>query len=365
MAKRGILEHPKTIELAELLDIPECYAVGVLECLWHHVARYFPHGEVTSLKPSILARSIRYPGDGQALWNALLQTGFLDEQPDGAVLVHDWSEHADNSVHQLLKKREEPFADGHAPFTRARVREMNRAEEDADRSQTVHEPFTNRSRLPEPKPKPEPEPSNAHARDGAVRARAEAPTPQQEAAELLHAGRNILYRFTGAELTGRQREDALCQIAAHLENGRAIDLDLLERAVGLAETGWRENGDGKRRGVGWVLNALRDLLLEVDGGGDAVRVPQEDEDERQARRRELIRAGLDDDDGRFNEVTAAWGARLLDFGYSEPAAEAELRRLLLDVRDNVKAIKGARNGKSTGRAGRPDAANAQPADPRG
>jgi len=172
MAKRGILEHPKTIELAALLDLPECYAVGILECLWHHVARYFPCGEITGLKPSILARSIRYPGEPQALWEALQATGFL-ETLDGRTFVHDWSEHADNSVHQLLKKRGELFADGHEPFTRAQVR-------NAGRSQTVCERFTNGSRLPEPKPKPEPEPEPEPTRRAQGCARAQRRTRARE-----------------------------------------------------------------------------------------------------------------------------------------------------------------------------------------
>jgi hypothetical protein len=67
----------------------------------------------------------------------------------GRLLVHDWSEHADNAVHQLLKKRGERFADRSEPFNRNGARGGNR-------SQTVCEPFTtgsgsdtNRSRLPE------------------------------------------------------------------------------------------------------------------------------------------------------------------------------------------------------------------------
>lgn len=147
MAKRGIDEHPKVIEFAELLGIPVCYAVGPLELFWHWVARYRPNGDISGIKPSAIAHAIRFPGKGEDLMNALLESGLVDRE---TYLVHDWSEHADNSVHQLLKKRGENFADGCEPFTRNRRRELSG-------SQTVHEPFTNGSCLPEPEPEPEPE----------------------------------------------------------------------------------------------------------------------------------------------------------------------------------------------------------------
>ena len=71
MAKRGILEHEKTLELADYLGIPEIYVVGVLEVFWQWVARYHHDGDVTGTKPAVLARAIRYPGDPLQLSPAL------------------------------------------------------------------------------------------------------------------------------------------------------------------------------------------------------------------------------------------------------------------------------------------------------
>jgi hypothetical protein len=159
MAKRGVLEHPKTIELAAALDIPELYALGVLEGFWQWVARYHPRGDVTGTNPRVLARSIRYPADPAVFWQAMLDCGFIEVRGDGSTIVHDWSEHADNSVQQLLKKRGEVFADGHEPFTRNRGRVVNGSQSDDVGSQTIHKPFVNsHARVPEPEPIPEPEP---------------------------------------------------------------------------------------------------------------------------------------------------------------------------------------------------------------
>jgi hypothetical protein len=91
MAKRGINEHPKTIEFAEQLDIPVCYAVGPLELFWHWVAKYRPDGDITGVKATSIAHAIRFPGSSQKLWDALLAAGLIDEV-DSRFIVHDWSE---------------------------------------------------------------------------------------------------------------------------------------------------------------------------------------------------------------------------------------------------------------------------------
>lgn len=156
MAKRGVGDHPKTLELAEQLGIPVCYAVGVLELFWHWVAKQKPHGDLTEVKPAAIAHGIRFPGTGIELVDALVVAGFIDRTGD-RVMVHDWSEHADNAVHAYLKKRKERFADGRAPFSRNRPVEEREVE--------VHEPFVNPSQpvhalrertrpVPEPVPVP-------------------------------------------------------------------------------------------------------------------------------------------------------------------------------------------------------------------
>lgn len=168
------------MDLAERLGIPECFAVGVLECFWHWVAKERPDGDVSGVRPGFLARAMRYPGDAQAMWESLVGARWIDVLPDGRAIVHDWSEHADNAVHQLLKKRGQAFADGHGPFERLKVRggkdEPSQVSESRpgapvietaqrefmNRSQTVHEPFTNGLCLPVPLPVPEPVPEKKH-----------------------------------------------------------------------------------------------------------------------------------------------------------------------------------------------------------
>lgn len=152
MAKRGVLEHPKTLDLACTLGIMDCFALGILEAFWHHVGKYHEDGDMTGAKPAMVARSIRYTGDAQQLWDALIDAGFLDVLPDGRTLVHGWSEHADDAVHTRLYRSVTPFADGAKPKARSiGIAEKSRLDvlwTESGRPANV---------LPEPVPEPEPD----------------------------------------------------------------------------------------------------------------------------------------------------------------------------------------------------------------
>jgi hypothetical protein len=162
MAKRGVLEHPKTLDLACTLGIMDCFALGILEAFWHHVGKYHEDGDMTGAKPAMVARSIRYTGDAQELWDALIDAGFLDVLPDGRTLVHGWSEHADDAVHTRLYRSVTPFADGVKPKARSiGIAEKSRLDvlwTENGRPANV---------LPEPEPEPEPEPDEEKKEMGA------------------------------------------------------------------------------------------------------------------------------------------------------------------------------------------------------
>jgi hypothetical protein len=117
MAKRGTLEHPKTLDLAGRLGIMEPFALGLLEAFWNWVGKYHPAGDVTNVRPALLASSIRFRGDADALWRELQDCGFVD-MADGQLIVHDWSDHADDFIHTTLARRCERFADGTIPNSR-------------------------------------------------------------------------------------------------------------------------------------------------------------------------------------------------------------------------------------------------------
>src|SRR4051794_32000122 len=120
--KRGGPEHPKTKRLMALLSLPLYSAVGLLELLFHFTARYAPEGNVGKWSNDQIALAAGYDGDSDLLVDALIQPKYLDrcDSADVRLVVPNWSEHADDAVHKLLKSPGMLFADGIAPYNRRR-----------------------------------------------------------------------------------------------------------------------------------------------------------------------------------------------------------------------------------------------------
>lgn len=114
MAKAKTLEHPKTLALADALGIMDCFALGILEAFWHHVTAYYPDGEITDMKPRVMARSIRYTGDADELVAAFVEAGLIDQDGE-RLLVHDWPDHCNDAVHLSLARAHTRFANGATP----------------------------------------------------------------------------------------------------------------------------------------------------------------------------------------------------------------------------------------------------------
>jgi hypothetical protein len=120
--KRGTPEHPKTRALTRWvattlgvpLEIADNYTVGLLERLWHWVAKWAPGGDVSAFDADVLADGVHWPREGAPFIKALVRIGLLDRE-GGRLLVHDWSEHADEAVHLALIRCGQVFADGSAP----------------------------------------------------------------------------------------------------------------------------------------------------------------------------------------------------------------------------------------------------------
>lgn len=99
------LTHPKTKELAFTLEIPLPHAIGLLELLWAFVAQQTPQGNIGKWSNQVIAGEAGWQDDADRFVDALISVGFLDENEDHRLLVHDWSDHAPNWVHAKLKKK--------------------------------------------------------------------------------------------------------------------------------------------------------------------------------------------------------------------------------------------------------------------
>lgn len=125
--KRGTPNHRKMHRLARCLRVSLAEAVGTMELLWHWVAEYLPRGDVGKSENWEIAAAVHWKGDPDELLAALVAEHWLDESPTCRLIVHDWSEHCEESVHTRLARSREHFADG----TRPRLGKLGGAEREA------------------------------------------------------------------------------------------------------------------------------------------------------------------------------------------------------------------------------------------
>lgn len=108
--KRGTPEHPKVHQLAAALGVPKYAAVGILESLWHFAQEYAQDGAVGRYHDDAIARWIGWDGASTALVDGLVAAGWLDRCECHGLRVHDWKQHADQTVRRVLESRGQQFA---------------------------------------------------------------------------------------------------------------------------------------------------------------------------------------------------------------------------------------------------------------
>ena len=118
MAKRGTLTHRRTRRLAAALRIPLPYALGLMEALWHVTAEHAPAGDVGRMSDEDLCDELYWDQDPGELVAAFVRAGVLEQHPDHRLVVHGWSEHADNALRHKLNRARSTFWDGESPFKR-------------------------------------------------------------------------------------------------------------------------------------------------------------------------------------------------------------------------------------------------------
>ncbi len=144
--KRGTPDHPKTEALSIALGIDGAKAVGTLELLWHFTAKFAPQGDIGKWPDDAIAKAVRWSdkdGTPAQLVRGLVNSGWLDYCQQRRLIVHDWDDHADESVKKALKRKELPFLKAVKKVSRQR------------RKLSGHiETMSENGSLPEPVPEP-------------------------------------------------------------------------------------------------------------------------------------------------------------------------------------------------------------------
>lgn len=107
--KRGTPSHRKTKRLARALGVPHYAAVGLLECLFHLAAGQAHDGNVGRFEPAEIAEELGWTGDPKALLDAFVTCGWVDRCRCHGLRVHDWPEHADQTVSRVLLRAKSGF----------------------------------------------------------------------------------------------------------------------------------------------------------------------------------------------------------------------------------------------------------------
>lgn len=95
--------------LAAVLDVQRWGAVGILESLWHFAQEYAQAGDVGRHADEAIARAIGWTDNAATLISGLAAGGWLDRCICHRLRVHDWPQHADQTVQRWLASRTQSF----------------------------------------------------------------------------------------------------------------------------------------------------------------------------------------------------------------------------------------------------------------
>lgn len=113
--KSNALTHPKTIRLKARLNLATWQAVGILDTLFIFTAVHAPTGFIGKWRNEEIAVFLDYKGDADELFNALVESGYLEFDDDGLLWVHDWDDHKPKYIKdretKAIKRKENKVGD--------------------------------------------------------------------------------------------------------------------------------------------------------------------------------------------------------------------------------------------------------------
>src|SRR5688572_1579331 len=102
--KREATNHTKMSRFERRLTLRHYEAVGLLELLWHLTTKESPAGNIGKLSDEDIAVAIGWEDDPRVLVDALVDSGWVDRDDVYRLVIHDWSQHCEDSVHAKLAR---------------------------------------------------------------------------------------------------------------------------------------------------------------------------------------------------------------------------------------------------------------------
>ena len=99
-------DHRKLFDAADELEISPPHMMGLLISFWLWALDNAPTGKLDGITHRMIARAAQYEGDAEKLAAALIRAGWLDENEDGELEIHDWYEYAGKLIDQRKAEKE-------------------------------------------------------------------------------------------------------------------------------------------------------------------------------------------------------------------------------------------------------------------
>lgn len=129
--KRQAISHTKMKRLCRKLDIALWQGVGLMESIWHLTAGEAPQGNIGKLSDEDIALGIDYRGDESEMIAALVHCVWLERSEEFRLIVHDWHDHCEDSVHMKLARQGLYFLRADSTLVRPRINRLPKDERDA------------------------------------------------------------------------------------------------------------------------------------------------------------------------------------------------------------------------------------------
>lgn len=100
---QSLLKHPKISRFARILGINKAEAIGRLHMLWWWSLDYAQNGDLSGYYADEIAEASDWKEDSKVFVSALIQSGFLDDNP---LRLHDWGDYAGRLIERREKNAE-------------------------------------------------------------------------------------------------------------------------------------------------------------------------------------------------------------------------------------------------------------------
>ena len=99
-------DHRKLFDAADELEITPPHMMGLLVSFWLWALDNAPKGDLAGITPRMIARAAQWDGEPEKLAETLIRAGWIDENEDGTLEIHDWYEYAGKLIDQRQAEKE-------------------------------------------------------------------------------------------------------------------------------------------------------------------------------------------------------------------------------------------------------------------